>query len=159
MPVEVLAREQVSFFQPERVPCAEADRPDAEVLAGFQDRLPDAQALRRGGKELEARLTGIARPRRKEGGPSSETVGSLACGMEGPVAWVRPHPSISGGTARGAAPQGAGGTKSRTAPEKGFRRERSTDVNRCRSSGARGPCTARQRNSSVRSARRTPSVI
>src|SRR5438034_8613765 len=72
MPVEVLAREQVSFFQPERVPCAEADRPrpDAEVLAGFQDRLPDAQALRRGGKELEARLTGIARPRRKEGGPS-----------------------------------------------------------------------------------------
>src|SRR5207247_8999257 len=79
--------------------------------------------------------------------------------MEGSVAWVRPHPSISGGTARGAAPQGAGGTKSRTAPEKGFRRERSTDVNRCRSSGARGPCTARQRNSSVRSARRTPSVI
>src|SRR5947208_13869324 len=78
MPVEVLAREQVSFFQPERVPCAEADRPDAEILAGFQDRLPDAQALRRGGKELEARLTGTAAALRKEGGPSIGN-GGLPC--------------------------------------------------------------------------------
>src|SRR5207249_11161013 len=53
MPVEILAREQVSFFQPERVPRAEADRTDAEVLAGCQDRLTDTQAHSRGGKELE----------------------------------------------------------------------------------------------------------
>src|SRR5207245_6960465 len=68
MPVEILAREQVSFFQPERVPRAEADRPDAEVLPGFQDRLPDAQALDRARKELEPWLARIARSRADERG-------------------------------------------------------------------------------------------
>src|SRR5438445_5127332 len=70
MPVEILAREQISFFQSERVPRAEADRPNAEVLPGFQDRLPDAQALDRARKELEPWLARIARSRDEEGGPS-----------------------------------------------------------------------------------------
>src|SRR5438132_7172638 len=93
MPVEILAREQVSFFQPERVPRAEADRPDAEVLAGFQDRLPDAQALRRSGKELEPRLPGITRPRRKEGGPSIGN-GGLPCMRHGGVRGTGPPPPL-----------------------------------------------------------------
>src|SRR6266566_8223581 len=93
MPVEILAREQVSFFQPERVPRAEADRPDAEVLAGFQDRRPDAQALRRGGKELEPRLTGIPSPRRKEGGPSIGN-GGLSSMRHGGVRGPAPPPPL-----------------------------------------------------------------
>src|SRR5437773_10812634 len=93
MPVEILAREQVSFFQPERVPRAEADRPDAEVLAGFQDRLPDSQALDRGRKELEPRLPGVARPRRKEGGPSIRN-GGLPCMRHGGVRGMGPPPPL-----------------------------------------------------------------
>src|SRR5207249_2162712 len=45
----------------------------------------------------------------------SETEGSRRGGVEGSVAVRDPHPSISGGTALGAAPHGAGGTKSRSA--------------------------------------------
>src|SRR5436190_2252780 len=86
----------------------------------------------------------------------SETEGSRRGGVEGSVAVRDPHPSISGGTALGAAPHGAGGTKSRSAPEKGLTLDRSTDVNRWSRSDARGPCNARHRKSSVRSASRTP---
>src|SRR5437773_12098146 len=68
----------------------------------------------------------------------SETEGSRRGGMEGSMAVRDPHPSISGGTALGADPHGAGGTKSRTAPEKGFTLERSTDVNRWSKSGEIG---------------------
>src|SRR5947209_13212241 len=82
----------------------------------------------------------------------SETEGSRRGGMEGSMAVRDPHPSISGGTALGAAPHGAGGTKSRTAPEKGFTLDRSTDVNRSSRSGARGPSNARHSKSPVWSA-------
>src|SRR5437016_3745976 len=84
-----------------------------------------------------------------------ETVGSPGGAMAGPGDPGLPHPSISGGTARGWAPHGAGGTKSIDTPWNGLTWLRSTDVKRCRSSGARGPCTARHRNSVVRSASAT----
>src|SRR5207247_1928114 len=86
------------------------------------------------------------------------TEGSRAGGMAAPGELDFPHPSISGGTARGRAPQGAGGTKSIVTPAKGLTRLKSIDVKRWRSSGARGPWSARQSRSVVRSVSTTSAV-
>src|SRR5439155_742391 len=86
------------------------------------------------------------------------TEGSPRGGTEARRALDFPHPSISGGTARGWAPQGAGGTKSSITPAKGLTRLKSTDVKRWSSSGARGPWRATQSPSNVRSMSTTSSV-
>src|SRR5438552_17034574 len=59
MPVETSARKQAPSYQPERVRRAEADRPDAEVLAGYQHRLPDSPPLDRRREELDPRPPGL----------------------------------------------------------------------------------------------------
>src|SRR2546426_9225859 len=58
------------------------------------------------------------------------TEGSRAGGTAMPDKSDFPHPSISGGTARGRAPHGSGGTKSIVTPAKSLTRLKSTDVKR-----------------------------
>src|SRR5438309_8699638 len=143
MPVEILAREQVSFFQPERVPRAEADQPDAEVLPGFQDRLPDAQALDRARKELEPWLARIARSRDEEGGPSIGS-GGLPSTRQGGVRGTSSPPPLDfrwNRPRRG--PQGPRGTEVGAGPVKGFMGGGAEDVNRFKSLGGPGPCIGR----------------
>src|SRR5438093_1445085 len=68
----------------------------------------------------------------------------------------RPHLTTQAQfTSRGRARHGAGGTKSIVTPANGLTRLKSTDVKRWRSSGARGPWSARQSRSVVRSVRTT----
>src|SRR5437773_3846177 len=110
----------------------------AEVFPDPERGLPPAEAFAGGRKGLNPRPAVLPVPGAEEAVRPSETEGSRRGGMEGSMAVRDPHPSISGGTALGAAPHGAGGTKSRTAPEKDFTLERSTDVNRWSKSGEIG---------------------
>src|SRR2546425_6790664 len=79
------------------------------------------------------------------------TEGSRAGGMATPGELDFPHPSISGGTARGRAPHGAGGTNSIATPAHRLTRLKWVDVARSRSPGARGRWSARQSRSVARS--------
>src|SRR2546425_6161911 len=57
------------------------------------------------------------------------TKGSRADGMAVPSESEFPHPSISGGTPRGWAPHGAGGTEAIVTPAEGLTRPQFTDLN------------------------------
>src|SRR5256884_3537067 len=93
MPVEILPGQQVAFLEAEGVPRAESDRPDPEVLAGFQDRLPDSQALRRGRKELESRLARVPGSGGEKGGPSTGS-GGLSSTRRGGVRGLNAPPPL-----------------------------------------------------------------
>src|SRR5437879_2908175 len=93
MSVEILPRQEVPFLESKRVPRAEADRPDPEVLARLQDGRPHPEALGRGRKELEPRLARVPRARRKEGGPSIGN-GGLPSTRDGGVHGPGPPPPL-----------------------------------------------------------------
>src|SRR5256886_1336344 len=92
MPVEILPGQQVALLEAKGVPRAESDRPDPEVLAGFQDRLPDSQALRREWQELESRLARVACPRGEEGDPSTGNGGPPSTRHGGVLGLCAPPP-------------------------------------------------------------------
>src|SRR2546426_10171038 len=85
VPVEVLPGQKIAFFQAKRVPRPEADRLDAEVRPGFQERFPDPRSLGRCRKQLESRLSCVPRSCDEKRGSSTGNGG--VPGGRGGDAW------------------------------------------------------------------------
>src|SRR5205809_1028284 len=84
MAIEILTGQEVSFFEAQGVASPEADRADAEVLAGSEERFPRRGAFAGRRKELEPRLARVPGPRGEEGRPSIGN-GGLPSGRRGGV--------------------------------------------------------------------------
>ena len=70
MAIEILTGQEVPFLEAQGVASPEADRADAEVLAGSEERLPRRGAFAGRREELEPRLARVPGPRGEEGRPS-----------------------------------------------------------------------------------------
>src|SRR5438046_10699398 len=83
MAIEILTGQEVSFLEAQGVASPEADRADAEVLAGSEERLPRRGAFAGRREELEPRLARVPGPRGEEGRASNGN-GGLPSRRRGP---------------------------------------------------------------------------